>query len=382
MNKNQLKQLRDSQLQSISDLESALHENKESLDIIEKALELLEAEFNLKAVREGNRIRLTYDRKPDDIQFSIDAGKTHSVRWMQENEYTEDAIGENEFWLGNSDNINDKWEITIGTGEWDDPEKKNRFILDETESASLPAIGPVEFQGFEGYWDSAYAPDEAVNVWKEYTSNLDRVRGKGKLIPMISGFKPGMSKAKIRERIELHLDLIDDSDVVEFILLMDEPFYKDFTNEDFNRISKIANEYPYKFGWSLADANVNRKNVSSLEKLVIGINTYLFFHEDYGTHYITTKDQYVKKCEVLFDRARKKFPNAEFLFVGQGIKNSDKYRHPPLESPAWTMEFVQNNADIIGILWFEWRDREGWQGIGSMRELYENQKKSFNIHIQ
>jgi hypothetical protein len=68
------------------------------------------------------------------------------------------------------------------------------------------------------------------------------------MIPMISGFKPGMSDRKIRERIEYRLDALKDSDDVLFILLMDEPFLKGFSHDDYERITKIANEYDYNFG--------------------------------------------------------------------------------------------------------------------------------------
>jgi hypothetical protein len=107
--------------------------------------------------------------------------------------------------------------------------------------------------------------------------------------------------------------------------------------------------------------------------MILPVNTYLFLYEDYPWKFIETKDQFMDECTRVFNNARNKFPNSQFMFVAQGFYDENKYRKPPIESVDWTNEFVANNDDVIGVLWYEYKDRSG-TGLGSMPMMLDRIK--------
>jgi GNAT superfamily N-acetyltransferase len=249
------------------------------------------------------------------------------------------------------------------------------------EADSLKAYSENECKLY-GYWDSLYTPEGAPgNVWKVYTTELDRVPENINVIPMISGFEPDMSRSAVQQHLQLHLDIIDEYDNIEFILLHDEPRHKGFSVELLELIveeaKKINPDYRYAFTFSRGNAR-NEDLPSNAD--IVGINFYPFYYQSYyPQRYFTTKKQFNDHLNSTIRSVKSKVENAEILVVGQGIYDESKYREPPVESALWYAEYIKKSENIIGLLWFEWRDRQVWKGTRSIADLYEQQKEAFEL---
>ncbi|MEX2368351.1 MAG: hypothetical protein WD510_02495, partial [Balneolaceae bacterium] len=228
-----------------------------------------------------------------------------------------------------------------------------------------------------GFWDSDHTPEDAPqNVKKLYWNNL----GSGRVIPMIGGFTADMPESDIRKRLRNRRAPVDRADQVEYILLLDEPFYKNFTTEQQDLILKCAKqEIPgYKFAFSYARGALRDQGKCRLPKNldVAMINNYTFYHEEYWPEmYITMQDQFeldlletvnIIRCQGI----------SEIVITGQSIMDEKKYRKPPLESVQWNVDFCYK-YNLSGVIWFEYRDRSHWKGAESMSDFYQQQKAVF-----
>ncbi|MDR9366403.1 MAG: hypothetical protein RI575_13775 [Balneolaceae bacterium] len=232
-----------------------------------------------------------------------------------------------------------------------------------------------------GYWDSVYTPvDSPANVYKGYTNELDNLP-EGKLIPMISGFSPDDSQHDVRQRLQLHLDIIDEYNNIEFVLLHDEPRHKGLSVELLEMIvdeaKKIKPNYRYAFTFSRGNAR-NADLPSNID--IVGINFYPFYYQSYyPQRHFTTKQQFNDHLSSTIRSVKSKVKNAEIFIVGQGFYDESKYRKPPVESALWYAEFAKKSEEVVGLLWFEWRDRQNWKGTRSIADLYELQKEAFRL---
>lgn len=232
-----------------------------------------------------------------------------------------------------------------------------------------------------GYWDSVYTPaDSPANVYKGYTNELNNLPA-GKLIPMISGFSPDDSQHDVRQRLQLHLDIIDEYDNIEFILLHDEPRHKGFSVELLELIveeaKKMNPNYRYAFTFSRGNAR-NADLPSNVD--IVGINFYPFYYQSYyPQRYFTTKKQFNDHLSSTIRSVKSKVESAKILIVGQGFYDESKYRNPPVESALWYGEYANKNEDVVGLLWFEWRDRQNWKGTRSIADLYQLQKEAYRV---
>lgn len=253
-------------------------------------------------------------------------------------------------------------------------------VCDQSEPNSIDLYSENECKLY-GYWDSVYTPsDSPANVYKGYTNELNNLPA-GNLIPMISGFSPDDSKYDVRQRLLLHLDIINKYDNIEFVLLHDEPRYKGFSVELLelivNEAKKINPDYKYAFTFSRGNAR-NADLPSNAD--IVGINFYPFYYQSYyPQRYFTTKKQFNNHLRSTIRSVKSKVPNSEILIVGQGFYDESKYRKPPVDSVRWYTEYVQNHEDVIGLLWFEWRDRQNWKGTRSISDIYELQEEAFKL---
>lgn len=234
-----------------------------------------------------------------------------------------------------------------------------------------------------GYWDSRYTPDDApANVYKGY---LDGGRAKelserGPVIPILSGFGAKDNPAEIEERFQIYKDRIEEIHNIEFIILQDEPYYKGFTKDKLEQIVEIGRRVlgNYRFSYSFARGNIRNLNIELPQNLdIVGINFYPFYEFQYNPlRYYTTESQFMNYLNGTVNIARNKAPASEIFIVGQGFSAKGKYRKPPVESPLWYAKFLQENEDVIGMLWYEWRDTR-FKGTKSMPDFYDKQKEAF-----
>jgi hypothetical protein len=257
------------------------------------------------------------------------------------------------------------------------------WIKDKAEQMNIiTAAAPVN-KTMVGVWDSWNTPNE-LDMWKDYASRIDT--SKKNLIVQIGNFTKGRSETDIRNRIKRRLVNGD----ILFYLLDDEPFLGSgsLSAKYWNGINDIASTFNIPFGWSLSDNKVKNFDFYSAHEMIIPINTYLFFQENYGgagvwgNMRIETREQFMNEVERVFNIARKKLPNSQFIFVAQGFSDARKYRKPPIASVKWTYDFVDANEDVIGVLWYEWSNRTGL-GLKSMPKFYEEVRKySINFSMK
>lgn len=242
-----------------------------------------------------------------------------------------------------------------------------KVIEEKTFKEAFPLIGNKTMVGI---WDSWNAPNE-FDMWKDYSSRIDT--SKKNLIVQVGNFTRGKSDTDIQNRIKRRLVNGD----VLFYLLDDEPFLGSgsLSAEYWDRINYIASKFDIPFGWSLSDNKVKNFDFYSDHEMIIPINTYLFFQENYGGEgmwgnmQIFTEEDFKKEANRVFSNARKKLPNSRFIFVAQGFYTDRKYRKPPTESVDWTYDYVSKNNDIIGVLWYDYIGKNGG-GLKDMPEFY------------
>ena len=240
-----------------------------------------------------------------------------------------------------------------------------------------------------GYWDAHAAPDnQPANIHKLPWNDLDRFHG-SKVIPMIGGFRHDDTEADIRKRLSDRKNHIDSASDVEWVMLMDEPFYKNFTPEKQELLIQCAKEEmgDYKYGFAYArgalvdQPNADRRIPSNLD--VAMVNYYPFYDRDYIEHHewwhmwITTEAEFQNDLENVLDKL-KDVP--EVYLTGQGHKSDGsremKYRQPPIESVQWYVNACYEYG-LKGVLWWLWASRSRSIGMGEMPELYEEHKRVF-----
>ena len=295
--------------------------------------------------------------------------------------------------IGLRDPATEDWNLQLEVGEWDAENYKiiNRVHLSEPVEIEMIEEEPPDAKPiFFGYWDAHAAPDnQPANIYKLPWNDLDRFPG-SKVIPMIGGFRHDDSEADIRKRLSDRKNHIDSASDVEWVMLMDEPFYKNFTPEKQELLIQCAKEEmgDYKYGFAYARGALvdqpdrDRRIPSNLD--VAMVNYYPFYHRDYIEHHewwhmwITKEAEFQNDLEKVLDKL-KDVP--EVYLTGQGHKSDDsqslkKYRQPPLESVQWYVNACYKYG-LKGVLWWLWESRSRAIGMGEMPELYEEHKRVF-----
>ena len=304
-----------------------------------------------------------------------------------------------------AEGVHDVWQLSVRGFDYDLRIEDERFDItinrqavwhvkavagdhdEEKTDSNIPEKDIQQKRIYFGYWDAHAAPDnQPANIYKLPWNDLGR---EGKKMPMIGGFRHDDSESDIRKRLRDRKSHIDSASDVEFILLHDEPFYKNFTPEKQELIIRCAKEEmgDYKYGFSYArgalvdQPNADRRIPDNLD--VAMVNYYPFYHRDYiekhewWPMWITTESEFRNDLEDVLDKV-KDVP--EVYLTGQGHKSDGsremKYRQPPIESVQWYVNACYKYS-LKGVVWWLWESRSRSIGMGEMPELYEEHKRVF-----
>lgn len=267
----------------------------------------------------------------------------------------------------------------------------NGLFAGESERSETPNERALRMSGqntkkFFGFWDHPALPDSMaayVNVGKSLSADDTRTVTRHGLpaIPIITGFREGDSPDVWRKRLRDKSSQLPDPEVVPFVLLIDEPYGKGFDDKKLELLIDIAREEMpgHKFAYTVMTLTILNRPQRRLPQNAdyIGINYYPFRT---GSN-IATEQRFQRDMNRLMTAARKKI-NTRFFIVGQAFYEDEKWRQPPAEAPFWYARAVAGAEDIDGLLWFEWRNRGNWQGVGSMPEFRENLIKAGSLFVE
>lgn len=247
-----------------------------------------------------------------------------------------------------------------------------------------------------GYWDHLSAPNDGevltdhVNFGKSFSpASADRILDQeiATVVSLSHTMKPDETVAQWRSKLRGHAKVINkyDPEKIPFILLQDEPLAAGFTAEQLETMmdearSIIGTEFKYGFTFTRMHVQFRRSRLPQNAD-VYGINLYPFFERDYDSdNWVESEHDFKREFSGMMRAARRKAPgSAKFFITGQAFSQSGKWRQPPVESPLWYAEAVHESPDIIGLMWFEWRDRGRWIGTQSMPQLLAMQKQAFEV---
>ena len=227
---------------------------------------------------------------------------------------------------------------------------------------------------FHGWWDSHWADNSGMSIIKVDSIHLDNHPRSVKKIVMLSGFKKDMTNAQIRSRIRGRINMYDRDDI-SMIILHDEPYYGGLSPEQVQYIAdeaKSAYRHPVAMTFARGEINnLDRPIPHSLD--ACSINFYPFYVEGYN-HWINDEKTFNAHLQGSLNRIKQKgFQNGVFL-VGQVFQDSPdnrktpKYRKPPVEAIDWYFRACEKHS-LIGMLWFEWRNRQNWVGANTMPDI-------------
>lgn len=352
---------------------------------LEQALELLEEDEtpieNLTAQWDGIALEIAWENNSSeeiDIQYSrVGMEKVHSIQWMLHSpDYHPPAlnIGQQTYTIGSPPN--DSYQIVVGTGNWDGDwfqfSYSDTVFVDEQIVAVPDTLREINMgMWYGGSWGNI------EKVWVDDVSESS-----GRIIPFIGNFSSDDSENKWRSRLSNKGSEFAgiDPERVEYIILDDEPYASGFTTAQLERLIDIAREEigDYKYGFTFARTNVVDEPTLPQNMDVLGMNFYPFYLDHIYWHpQITTEQEFYDFFDEVMEIARSKAPaGMEFSITGQGFYDipdgKEKWRKPPVDSPLWYANFINENEDITTFLWFLEDTNRSWVGVNDMPLFREN----------
>lgn len=226
-------------------------------------------------------------------------------------------------------------------------------------------------QLYYGFWDHKSGFD-FVTVGKSKSKSISHIVEEGiPGIAIIEGFSE--DRGQIRERLKDTAPFIQKyapGSENLFTILTDEPFSEkknaDIMETMVSDAKQILGEtYEFAFTFKELAFRDDRKLPQNADW--IGINFYPFRHEG-G---VRSKQDFMKRFETVYQRAREKAPHAKIFIVGQAFYGG-KWSQPPAEAPFWYVEFAESHPAIEALLWWKWRSSTDWKGVEDMPEYFES----------
>lgn len=270
------------------------------------------------------------------------------------------------------------WHIRMKVGKWE---------------SDVITVGPRSDTGEEAEEE---AEQRFINFGMWYESDFGNVRrvwiseipDSGNFIPRIGGFEADESESKWRQRLANRGRVLKDIDPsrVPFVIVRDEPFAKDFTTSQLERLIEIAKQEigdQFNYTYTFTRSAIERGEQLPKNTNVIGINFYPFYLEscDWCEQIRTEQEFYAFFDEIMQKARANSSEGVEFSITGQAFYDQpdgkERWRKPPVEAPFWYMNFIQKNPDITTLLWFLEDTNRSWVGLDEMPEFRENLERVF-----